>query len=273
MATVKKSAVKKTTTATKKVAVSPVKKTQKAAAPVVSKKTVVKVVKKATPTEKVKSEMQGLTTSVIGVDGKVQGKMTLPAELFDQPENKQLVAQAVRVFLANQREGGANTKTRGQVEGSTRKIYRQKGTGRARHGSIRAHIFVGGGIAFGPVTHDFSLTMPTKMKRKALASALTTQYKAGNIVFIGGLAGLESKTKPLAHALSYVTDLTSTLLVLADDAKLVARSSRNIQGVDTIPATSVNTYEVLAHKKIIFMKEAVSLLKDAVSVKKPAATK
>jgi large subunit ribosomal protein L4 len=232
------------------------------------KKTVVKKVGKsvkkavAPKVEKAKTTKEiGLSATVVGVDGKAKGKIALPAELFDQKENKQLVAQAVRVYLANQREGGANTKTRGQVEGSTRKIYRQKGTGRARHGSIRAHIFVGGGIAFGPTTHSFSLTMPTKMKRMALASALSTQYHAGNVVFRDGLETLKPKTKNIAEAISTVSGDSRVLLVLAKDAKLVARSARNIQDVTSLPVSNLNTYDVLSHTKIIFMKDAVSLLR------------
>ncbi len=106
----------------------------------------------ATKTSKVKTANSDLSVSVIGVDGKAAGKLTLP-QAFSATVNKQLLAQAVRVYLANQREGSAHTKTRGEVEGSTRKVYRQKGTGRARHGAVRAPIFVGGGITFGPRAH------------------------------------------------------------------------------------------------------------------------
>ena len=170
----------------------------------------------------------------------------------------------MRVYLANQRVGGANTKTRGEVAGSTRKIYRQKGTGKARHGSIRAHIFVGGGIAFGPVTHDFSLTMPTNMKRKALASAITSQYQTGNVVVVDGLEALEPKTKYMVKALAAVCEIGSVLLIRSDKTPLVARSARNIKGVDTLPAHSVSTYDILSHKKIVFMKDSITTIKDNV---------
>ena len=184
--------------------------------------------------------------------------MTLPIEIFGQKDNKQLVTQAVRVFL-NQRVGGASTKpgTSGRIYA---KIYNQKGTGRARHGSIRAHIFVGGGVAFGPVTHDFSLSMPTKMKRKALHCALSSQFQAGNIVLVDGLEALKLKTKHMAKALSAVSGAASSLLVLSKNSEAVAQIARNIEGVDIIPATSLNTYEVLSHKKIVFMKDAVGMI-------------
>ena len=211
-------------------------------------------------TKKITKAAAGMSATVEDVEGKATGKMTLPIEIFGQKDNKQLVTQAVRVFLANQRVGGASTKTRGQVEGSTRKIYNQKGTGRARHGSIRAHIFVGGGVAFGPVTHDFSLSMPTKMKRKALHCALSSQFQAGNIVLVDGLEALKLKTKHMAKALSAVSGAASSLLVLSKNSEAVAQIARNIEGVDIIPATSLNTYEVLSHKKIVFMKDAVGMI-------------
>ncbi|OGG11891.1 50S ribosomal protein L4 [Candidatus Gottesmanbacteria bacterium RBG_13_45_10] len=211
------------------------------------------------------SVVHGLQATVVDVEGKAKGKMTLPKELFAAKVNAQLMAQAVRVYLANQREGGAATKTRGEVEGSTRKIYRQKGTGKARHGAIRAPIFVGGGIVFGPQPHDFSLHMPVTMKRKALASALTSQLASGNVVVVDGMETLEPKTKLIAKTLSTVAKVGSTLLVISPSAPLVARAARNISDVVVIPATSVNTYEVLRHRTIVFMKDAVGALKNIVS--------
>lgn len=254
----KKTAKKPAKTAVKAVA-------KKAAAP--KPAAVKETAQKKTVQEKVASVVHGLVATVVDTDGKASGKLTLPESLFGEKINKQLMAQAVRVYLANQREGGANTKTRGEVEGSTRKIYRQKGTGRARHGSIRAHIFVGGGVAFGPVSHEFSRTMPVKMKRLALASALTSQYKEGNIVIVNGLETKAPKTKDMAKALASVSDLSSTLLVLADHAELVVRAARNIEGVTLQPAHNLTTYDVLSHKKIVFMKDAVSGLEKHLAAK------
>ena len=233
--------------------------TKKADHPVAAKTKTVKAVKPAVV--QVHAEVRGLTASVFGVDGKVKGKMTLPAEVFGVKVNKQLIGLAVRVYLANQREGGAATKTRGQVEGSTRKIYRQKGTGRARHGGIRAPIFVGGGITFGPVaTHTFSRTMSVVMKRKALTSALTSQYEAGAVVFIDGLESLEKKTKYMAKAISAACPIVHTLLVVMPGASDVVRIARNIGDLDILPATDLNAYTVMAHKHIIFMKDSVGVV-------------
>ncbi len=204
----------------------------------------------------------GLVAQVLGVDGKAAGTMTLPEELFGQKVNRDLIAQAVRIYLANQRAGGASTKTRGKVEGSTRKIFKQKGTGRARHGSIRAPIFVGGGISFGPVPHDFAMAFPVTMKRKALASVLSSQHAAGNVVVMDDLTTVKAKTKNMAETLAHVGQYSSMLLVLAKDSGSVSRSARNIKNVDVVPYANLNTYEVMTHQKVVFMKQAVSEMKE-----------
>src|SRR5581483_3879222 len=128
-----------------------------------------------------RSSAPKLSASVYDLKGKAIGRVTLPSEVFGVEENPHLLAQAVRVYLANQRQGTVSTKTRGEVQGSTRKIYRQKGTGRARHGGIRAPIFVHGGIVFGPKPREFSLSMPQKMRRLALFTALSGKVKDGEL--------------------------------------------------------------------------------------------
>ncbi|MBI4062594.1 50S ribosomal protein L4 [Candidatus Gottesmanbacteria bacterium] len=199
---------------------------------------------------------KSLSAPVVGIDGKAKGRITLPKELFSAKVNKPLLAQAVRVYLANQRAGTASTKTRGQVEGSTRKIYRQKGTGRARHGAIRAPIFVGGGIVFGPKPRDFSLKMPQKMKRAALASALTSQLLGGNVIVVDGLGDIE-KTKAMVSALTAVGATSKTLLVTSAGGQPAAR---NIAEVDIVPANMLNAYGVLSHQKLVFTKDAIKKL-------------
>lgn len=203
-----------------------------------------------------------LQASVIGVDGKQSGRVTLPSELFGAKVNKKLLAQAVRVYLANQRVGTASTKTRGLVEGSTRKIYRQKGTGRARHGSIRAPIFVGGGIVFGPTPRDYSLTFPKKMKRRALVSALSSQYQDGMLKIVDGLEKLEPKTKFMAKALTAMNITKPALLVVAPGAEPVERAARNIEDLDIVSANSINPYVLLSHKTVVFMKQAIPVIQE-----------
>lgn len=214
-----------------------------------------KTLKKTTRKKSV--EKTGPSIGVLDTNGKPMGKMSLPKELFAAKVNKVLMAQAVRVYLANQRQGSASTKTRGEVEGSTRKIYRQKGTGRARHGAIRAPIFVGGGIVFGPKPRDYRFTIPKKMKRAALASALTSAFQDGKVIVVGGLSDVAPKTKIMANALDLVGAVGSTLLVVSKGAHGVIRAARNIEGVDILPIQNLHTYSVISHQKLVFMKEAL----------------
>lgn len=241
------------------------KTVSKRAAKAPAKKAVSRAVK--APKKVTAQKVYGLNAQVFGTDGKEVGTVVLPSEVFGVKINTQLMSQFVRVYLANQRAGGANTKTRGEVEGSTRKIYKQKGTGRARHGNIRAHIFVGGGVAFGPVTHDFSLTMPTKMKRKALASALTSQLKEGAITLVEGLEKIELKTKAIASSLKALGVEGRSLIVLSTGASEITRIARNIEGISIVPATSLNSYDVLTHKHIVIMKDAVAVVQEIINKK------
>lgn len=196
-----------------------------------------------------------LSIAVMGTDGKESGKMTLSSELFGANVNKALLAQAVRVYLANQREGNARSKTRGMVEGSSRKIYRQKGTGKARHGSIRAPIFVGGGVVFGPVPRDYHLKMTKQMKRGALVSALSS--RKSDIIVIDGLEAIGAKTKIIAEALKQAGITEKALLVVAMGSKDLIRAARNIAGIDIIGAKDLHPYAVITHKKIVFTKASM----------------
>ncbi|MBU1326910.1 50S ribosomal protein L4 [Patescibacteria group bacterium] len=203
-----------------------------------------------------------LSCGVVDIEGKKQGTVRLPKHLFAAPVVEVLLAQAVRVYLANQRRGTASTKTRGEVEGSTSKIYRQKGTGRARHGSIRAPIFVGGGIVFGPKPRRYTLGLSKKLRRAALASALTKQYQENNIIIVEGLGAQPLKTKTIARMLFLLKVPSSALLVTPKEAELVVRAVRNIPGVEYMPASQLHAYTVLSHKKLLFMKESLSLLQE-----------
>lgn len=210
--------------------------------------------KKAAPKEKATAST-GLSAVVFAADGKASGKVTLPAELFGAKVNEALLSQSVRVYLANQRQGGAKAKTRGEVEGSSRKIYRQKGTGKARHGSIRAHIFVGGGVVFGPVTRDFHLKMSKSMRRLALVSALSARHE--DVVIVDGLETMAPKTKQVAAALTAAGATEKVLLVIPKDTPLLARAARNIHELDIVSSKDLHTYAILTHKKIVFTKKSL----------------
>lgn len=237
---------------------------QKSKAPVkASAKTrekTIKPVKNISKNQEEKESKDRVSSEVMGIDGKSRGRMSLPSKLFGVSVNTQLLAQAVRVYLANQRYGGASTKTRGEVEGSTRKIYRQKGTGKARHGGIRAPIFVGGGIAFGPKPQDYSLKFPKKMKRQALASALSAQLKGGNILIVEGFEKMSGKTKNMAQTFDALGTTKGVLFIVSKDTDTITRASRNLPYLDIMRVEHMNPYAVITHQKLVFMKEAISFL-------------
>lgn len=216
-----------------------------------------------------------LTAEVFDIDGKVVGHVELSKEIFGAKVNSKLMAQAVRVFLANQRQGTASTKTRGEIKLSTRKIYRQKGTGRARHGAKSAPIFVGGGVAHGPRPKDFSLKIPQKMKRSALFSALTFKLKEGELKIIEGLEKIKPKTREIAKILENLKlgstnkgdSRTKLLLIMPAKTENIYRAARNIANVNLIPANLLNTYSVLAAKNLLIMKESLPIVEKTFSKK------
>ena len=228
----------------------------------ITKKVVAKPVVKAKPVTPAKKS--GLTLKFFDLEGKPGKDIELPAEIFNTVSHPKLLAQYVRVFLANNRSGNASTKTRAQVRGSTRKIYRQKGTGRARHGSRRAPIFVGGGIIGGPTTKDFSLKLNKKQRRKALFSALTIKYKEENTI---GLATdtktAEPKTKIVSKFLKLANlDSKKVLLVLSKFEKNnLVLAARNIPSVTVVESQSINPYLILQNDKVIFAQDALESLK------------
>lgn len=216
------------------------------------------------------NKSRGLTIDLYNTKGKVVDSIELPKEIFGAKVNNQLLAQAVRVYLANQRKGTATTKTRGEVSGSTRKIWRQKGTGRARHGSRKAPIFVHGGIAFGPHPRDFSLKMSKKMKKLALFSALSSKLKNKEIKAIAGLEKLTPKTKSMIEVINNLEvneKKRNILMVLPRKSKEefgnIYRAGRNIEGMRIVNANTLNTYEVLNSRSILLMDKAIDTIKDA----------
>ncbi|MBI4078926.1 MAG: 50S ribosomal protein L4 [Candidatus Levybacteria bacterium] len=202
---------------------------------------------------------KGLTVDVYDIKGSVAGTISLPKEIFAAKVNSRLMTQAVRVYLANQRKGTVSTKTRGEVIGSTRKIYRQKGTGRARHGAITAPIFVGGGVVFGPKPRDYALKLPQKMKRAALFSAISAKVSDNAVRVIADLEKIAPKTKSMA-ALVDKLQLDSNkkvLLVLPQNVDNVLRAARNIPNIEIMHVTQLTTYKVLESVYILFMQQAL----------------
>ena len=203
----------------------------------------------------------GLSVPVYSLTGRTTGQMTLPKEIFGAKVNKVLLAQAIRVYANNQKTHPGSTKTRGEVTGSTAKVWRQKGTGRARHGGIRAPIFVGGGITFGPKPRKVKLSLPKKMKKAALISALSSKMAEKQISGVSGLEKVTGKTKEMAKFWGKVGG-KSTLIVTPEKLEKVLRAVRNIPKVSALAASQLNAYEVLKHQIILLTKDSIASLQN-----------
>lgn len=200
------------------------------------------------------------TITVYDIAGKQTGVLDLPQDIFDVKASPALLAQYVRVYLANQRQGTQSVKTRGEVIGSTRKIYRQKGTGRARHGSRKAPIFVGGGSAHAPKPRDYSLKLNKKQKIKALYGALSQKVEEKQITIVEGLLDISAKTKDMMNILKNLSLSQKKRLLLICPKKnntALCQASRNIANIDYITTGSLNAYAILSYPHLIFAKEAV----------------
>lgn len=221
-------------------------------------------VKKSSEKKKVKTPSKSRTTSLSApvfslATGRESGTLDLPKDVFGAKINTALLAQAMRIYLSNQKGHFSHTKTRGEVEGSTRKIYRQKGTGRARHGGIRAPIFVGGGIALGPKSRKVILDLPKKMKKAALISALSQKAKERLIIGISGLDKATGKTKEFGSFLKKI-NYKSALFVTDEQNSLAKRALKNMQKVRLTDTNELNAYEVIKYNSLIFTKESINKL-------------
>jgi large subunit ribosomal protein L4 len=198
-----------------------------------------------------------ISVKTFSLNGEALKDTSLPEEIFGVKVNPTLLAQAVRVYLSNQRQGSAKTKGRGEVAGSTRKLYRQKGTGRARRGSLRSPVAVGGGIAHGPSgRQNHQLTLPAAMKRLAFLGALSAKAAKGEVSVITGADEATGKTQETKKISS-----GRTLIITTPALDKFNRSVRNLDQVQVATTSNVNTYQILAHSQLILTKEAVTELK------------
>ena len=200
--------------------------------------------------------------ALYNMEGKQIGDITLNDAIFGQEVNKSVLHQVVVNYLANQRQGTQSTKTRSEVRGGGIKPWRQKGTGRARQGSIRAPQWIKGGIALGPKPRDYSYTLNKKVKRLALKSALSDKVAENEIIVVDEIAMTEIKTKTIVNMLSNLKVDSKALIVTCDNDTNVVKSARNIAGVATAFTGSLNVYEILNHDKLIITKDAVSKLEE-----------
>jgi len=199
-----------------------------------------------------------MMAEVLSITGEKQETIELPDNFFACKPNPGLVWEAVNNYLANQRQGTAKTKTRGEVSGGGRKPWRQKHTGRARHGSIRSPIWVGGGIVFGPVPRDYSFRMPKRKKRKALLCALSEKLTANNLKIIQALPQDINKTKEIAKIITGLGfSRGKTLLLLDTISENLRRITRNIPNFSLKCAKDLNIYDVVSSDQIVFSKSGI----------------
>ncbi len=201
-------------------------------------------------------------TNVYDMTGKVVGEIELNDAVFGIEPNTDVMHEAVKNYLANQRQGTQSTLTRAEVRGGGRKPWRQKGTGRARQGSTRAPQWIHGGIALGPKPRDYSYHMNKKSKQLAIKSALSAKAAAGNIMVIDNLDLNEVKTKGFVKFLSDVGATGKALVVTPEVRKNVVLSARNIPGVRTTISSIISVYDILHADKFIVDKAAVAKIEE-----------
>jgi large subunit ribosomal protein L4 len=208
--------------------------------------------------------MNTITVPEYSIKGEKLGTTALPENIFGVSAASSLLALAVNVYLSNQRQTTRKAQTRSEVSRTTAKIWRQKGTGRARHGSRRAHIFVGGGVAHGPkLNANFAKTLPKKMRRKALLGALSLRVKNNELVVMNNLDLVANKTKAFSELLTKVVNYPTSrkvLIILPDVFEGVINACSNLKGVSITQAKRLNTHEILHANTIILSKEAIEVL-------------
>ena len=199
--------------------------------------------------------------AVLNMAGAQVGTIELNDAIFGTEANEHVMHLAVVQYLANQRQGTQSTKTRAEVRGGGRKPYRQKGTGRARQGSIRSPQWVGGGVVFAPKPRDYSFKLNKKVKRLALQSALSTKVAEGKIIVLDELTLSEVKTKEMVKVLGNIK-CDNALIVMDGSNENVMLSARNIPTVKTASVNTINVYDLLKYNNLVVTKEAVEKIQE-----------
>lgn len=194
---------------------------------------------------------------VYNMDGIVTGSIELSDAIFGIEPNQDVLHRAVLNQLANRRQGTHSTKLRSEVSGGGKKPYRQKGTGRARQGSTRSAQHVGGGIIFGPKPRDYSYTLPKKVRRLAMQSALSAKLASGSLIVVDGLSLPEIKTKKMVAVLGKLGVTRGALVVTTVRDENIEKSARNIVGIKTSLVNTLNVFDILKFDKFVVTKEAV----------------
>lgn len=201
--------------------------------------------------------------AVYNTAGQQTGEIELSEGIFGVEVNEAVLHQAVVLQLANQRLGTHKTKTRAEVRGGGRKPWKQKGTGRARAGSIRSPLWVGGGTTFGPQPRSYKKVLPRKVRRLALRSALSSKVEGGNVIVLEGLQMDAPKTKEMVNVLQNLKFADAKTLIVAGESDVnIVKSANNIPGVKTVTADGLNVYDILHHNKLVLLKDVVSTVEE-----------
>lgn len=200
--------------------------------------------------------------SVQNIKGENIGEVSLRDNIFNAKVNKYLIQQVVKRYLANKRRGTASTKNRSEVRGGGAKPWKQKGTGRARAGTNRSPIWVGGGTVFGPSPRDYSFSLPKKMKIAALKSALSDKLKNKEIIIIDELLLKENKTSKMVEILKNLQASKKPLIITEKEDNMIVLSVRNIKGAKVLPVSKINTYDLINQEKIIITKKALQKIEE-----------
>ena len=200
--------------------------------------------------------------SVYNIEGKKVSDIDLKEEVFGIEPNEAVIHSVLVNFLANQRQGTQSTKTRSEVSGGGRKPWRQKGTGRARQGSIRAPQWIKGGIALGPKPRSYKYTVNKKERRLAVKSMLSMKVLEQSLVVVDKLAFEEIKTKNMVSALNNLKVTGKTLVMLAEKNENVQKSARNIEGVKTTLVNTINVYDLLKYNNLVVTLDTVKKLEE-----------
>ncbi|KAF5053560.1 50S ribosomal protein L4 [bioreactor metagenome] len=196
------------------------------------------------------------------ITGSQVGDIQLSDDIFGVEVNTHVMYEAVKNYLANQRQGTQSAKLRGEVRGGGRKPWRQKGTGRARQGSIRAPQWKGGGVVFAPKPRDYSYKIPKKVKRLALKSALTSKVQDQEMIVVDRIVLEQPKTKEMVKVLTNLKASKKTLIVLPERDEAVLRAAANIEGVKTAYVNTINVYDILNCDSFIITKDAVNKVEE-----------
>ncbi len=197
---------------------------------------------------------------IVDIKGAASGSVELDDSVWAIEPNIAVMHQALLMQLANARQGTHDTKTRGEVRGGGRKPWRQKGTGRARQGSIRSPLWPGGGVVFGPHPRKYTQRMPRKMRRLAVRSALSAKVRDGRLTVITGLDGIEPKTKAMISLLGGLPESRSYLILLPEKSEGVERAAGNLKNVKTIRAGYANVRDILKYERLIASPEAIEAI-------------